>query len=449
MFRNLLRIKFSIATLMMLFAFSANSQSCTPTPLESNLYSPSKIITCDFNGDNLEDIVFLDSASYYLYWKRNLGGDQYSAAIPLVGGAEFKFLTSGDMNNDNFDELLFATSTDLYYVAYLTATTIDFQNLFSPPPFYYFSALEMGDFNNDGSFGFVMAYHRASTLRLIIDVVNNTNGSLAVQNIEDIYSGDISDLVVGDITGNNRPDIATTGYSILWYRNAGNGTFGPNRIIASATGQFGRIELMDYDNDNRAELINLNSGGSLRTYEIDITNGGLIYSPVTIMNGLPTTNPVWEKVTRNGIEQILIKKVNSLVALENIGNTFSQNVLCTNMSGLNGITLLKNANGSTDFCYTDVTAGKVNRLKISSLSVEKNSIEGLNIYPNPSSGIFEIDSETDLKDVKIFNALGQVCQIEKIGANTYSIQNLDNGVYQLRVEDNNGSISVQSLVKTY
>jgi hypothetical protein len=68
--------KFAFSAVLLLFIVSlAHGQSCTTSTLEDNFYSPSLIITGDFNGDNKDDIFFLDSLSYHLLWKKNNGGN--------------------------------------------------------------------------------------------------------------------------------------------------------------------------------------------------------------------------------------------------------------------------------------------------------------------------------------------------------------------------------------
>ena len=57
--------------------------------------------------------------------------------------------------------------------------------------------------------------------------------------------------------------------------------------------------------------------------------------------------------------------------------------------------------------------------------------KGLNVYPNPSNGVFVVSSETDL-DLSIVNELGQVIRTIKLSAqndHTLQVTDLANGVY--------------------
>lgn len=425
-------------------------QSCNTSVLEDGLYSPSLIITCDFNGDDLEDIVYLDSLSNNVFWKKNNGNSQFSNPISLVGGAEMKFLKSADLNNDGYYEILIATNSTVYYVGYTGINSIDFQSLMSVPVLYVIQDIEVGDFNNDGDEGFVLGYYRASTLNLIVDVINNVNGTLSSENILSGTYGSLSDIAVGKINADNRLDIATAGYSNFWFRNInGTGQFSSSNTISSASSDFGKIAIMDYDNDNNVELVNLNSDGILQSYGIDITNGGWIYSPVTLLTGLPTSTDVWESVTYNGEDLILIKSVNELIGLKNVGNSFTENSICTSINGLKNATLLTNTDGTSDFIYSNVSEKTIVKINsaLSSLD-EPLSKRNLLCYPNPTSGVVNINLEgAAIKSVKLINALGQIMEPIRVYSNQFDISTFSNGLYQLIIMDEYGVESSQTILK--
>ncbi len=434
--------------LLLLICSTGYSQSCDTELLQSNLYSPSLILTCDFNGDNREDIIFVDSLGYNLWWKRNTGNDQFSAPIPLVGGAEIKFLETANLNNDNFDDILFATGGTVYYIIYTGVNTIDFQNLFSVPLFYSIQALEVGDFNNDGSDGFVLGYYRSSTFNLEVDVFNNDNANISVQNILSGTFGILSDIAVGDITGNNRMDIATAGYSNFWFRNiSSTGQFSSETTISSASSDYGKIVLMDYDNDNDVELVNLDNNGTLQSYDIDISGGGWLYSPVTILSNLPASTDVWELVNHLGSDYILIKSSDELIGLKHTGNSFTQNSICTNINGLKNATLLTNQDNSTDFIYTNDTQKTIRRIETSTASIVTQPENQFQYYPNPTTGIINITGDVNIKNIKLINTLGQTLSPEKVSFNQYDISAVPGGLYQLIIEDENGQTSTKSIVK--
>lgn len=421
-------------------------QTCSSSILEDNLYSPSLLITCDFNGDNRQDVVFADSLSNNLFWKKNNGNNQFSAAIPLVGGAKIRFLKSGDLNNDGYEEILFTTSTTIYYISYTGASTIDFQSLLDTPTLYYIEAFEVGDFDSDGSDGMVVGYVRNSTLSVMVDVINNVNGNMTLKNIANATLGTITDLAVGDITGDGKLDIAMAGYSNLWFKNLSGGNFSAYKTISSAGSDYGRIFLMDYDNDSKMELVNLDSKGTLQTYNIDPVGTG-VFGSNTIISGLPTSSEIWKKVNKDGKDVLLVGTSTELIGLENTGNTFVRQNLCTNLVGLKDAALMKNQDGSTDYIYSSDTEGKVYRINLSSVGLENLATVETKLYPNPTNGEFFIQSEAVHVNIRVMNVLGQAIEVSHLGDKHYSLEDLPVGLYRVLLETEQGVLTSYNLLK--
>jgi hypothetical protein len=441
--------KFAFSAVLLLFIVSlAHGQSCTTSTLEDNFYSPSLIITGDFNGDNKDDIFFLDSLSYHLLWKKNNGGNMFGSSTGLIGGVKINHLISGDLNNDGYEEILIATDNQVYYVYYTGPGTYDFFSLYTSPTLHNIKAIALGDFNGDGSAGFVVGSERASTLNVVVDAIVNTSGTLASVNLVNATLGTISDLAVGDITNNGKLDVAMAGYSNLWFKNTTGTAFESYDVISSATGQYGDIVLMDYDNDNQIELVNLNSSGVLKTFTID-PSGNSIYSPSSIISGLPTNSNSFKVVTQDGVDMILICSATEVIALENISGSFNQTLICTGISGLYDVALLQNQNGTSDFIYTEEALTEVNRIE-SPTKIESIEANELSLYPNPTSGVFSIagNQNTAAINIQVVNALGQEVKPKTFGRNVFSIANQPTGIYFVLITDDENTIRTYSLVKT-
>jgi hypothetical protein len=98
-------------------------------------------------------------------------------------------------------------------------------------------------------------------------------------------------------------------------------------------------------------------------------------------------------------------------------------------------------------CYQDdsisvnFTGGACN----SGLHLEPLPIKKFIIYPNPSNGFFEIESDEKIKEVIASNLLGQQFSIQKTG-NLYSLPPVS-GLYLITVFFEDGSRRVQRLVR--
>jgi hypothetical protein len=74
--------------------------------------------------------------------------------------------------------------------------------------------------------------------------------------------------------------------------------------------------------------------------------------------------------------------------------------------------------------------------------------KGLSVYPNPSNGVFEVKSETDL-DLSIVNELGQVIRTIKLSAqnnHTVQVDDLTNGVYFIVGQNNDLKINQKIII---
>jgi len=79
------------------------------------------------------------------------------------------------------------------------------------------------------------------------------------------------------------------------------------------------------------------------------------------------------------------------------------------------------------------------------LSIEHNILKQIKIYPNPVDDFFEIETNLNIDKVTLFNVNGQIVLIEK--QKRISIPSLPNGIYFVKIEDENGGVMVKKLVK--
>ncbi|TDR24226.1 LamG-like jellyroll fold domain-containing protein [Flavobacterium cheniae] len=77
---------------------------------------------------------------------------------------------------------------------------------------------------------------------------------------------------------------------------------------------------------------------------------------------------------------------------------------------------------------------------------ELNSV--IELYPNPTSGILNIDSQQNVT-VEVYDLLGKLVLNQKIsvGTNSFDISNFNTGVYILKVTNGNGNTQTHKLIK--
>jgi len=80
------------------------------------------------------------------------------------------------------------------------------------------------------------------------------------------------------------------------------------------------------------------------------------------------------------------------------------------------------------------------------LSVNDNLLLDFSVYPNPTTGILTIQSKTSIVQIEIYNQLGQLV-LSNNEENTIDISNVGQGLYFIKILDENGNIGTQKVVK--
>lgn len=88
-----------------------------------------------------------------------------------------------------------------------------------------------------------------------------------------------------------------------------------------------------------------------------------------------------------------------------------------------------------------------------SLNVNQDPVAGtddfvnntITIYPNPVSDILHLSSPSTIKNVEVFNSIGQ--SVLKVNGNELNFMSLDSGIYFLHVHINNDALSIFKIIK--
>lgn len=101
------------------------------------------------------------------------------------------------------------------------------------------------------------------------------------------------------------------------------------------------------------------------------------------------------------------------------------------------------------FLFLFFTLGAFAQESRGSIERTQETIEGLNIYPNPvSTGRIFITSKSSLnKDVEIYDVLGKKILQASISAKELNITSLTPGVYIIKVKEGDASATRKLIVK--
>ncbi|WP_445715633.1 T9SS type A sorting domain-containing protein [Flavobacterium sp.] len=122
-------------------------------------------------------------------------------------------------------------------------------------------------------------------------------------------------------------------------------------------------------------------------------------------------------------------------------NTFNSLFTIGHSSSNIGYDDLKIFNGALK--QTDINSLYTNNT-LSSSDFNQNNLK-VAMYPNPVNDILNIDIENEIKSVEIYNIQGQ--RVIQSNSKQIETSSLNSGIYMVRIEDTNGGIATQKLIK--
>jgi hypothetical protein len=259
-------------------------------------------------------------------------------------------------------------------------------------------------------------------------------GNQSFQNLEKISSIGVV-ISAGEIfsSGDTLPIMSLMDFDLISRTSANGGSSSP--ISYKTTGSPGnRIFKWEWKNAGffeglESEFINFQLWVFEADNSIEFHYGPQNINGVTSDNGNPGPMvffvPLFE-TSQNGDEQFL----SPLYYLE--GDPTNPNLITLTNPDPSAA-----PPGSLDQMPPD---GTVYRFEPTSLSVEFNQKLSLKLFPNPTSDFLTIKSEVTVEKVGVFNLLGQKL-IESSCQNKISVENLQAGVYLLKIETSQGAVT--------
>jgi hypothetical protein len=303
----------------------------------------------------------------------------FVAKYDLNGNNQFAgVFINNDQNVDTSSESITIDNEGNFYVTtYFNGESIDFD--LSPNSVYYLTSL------NDGAgtyyLGYAISKYSSNGTFLWAKPINaqNANSGLYV-NISQIHSfiNTNNELILSGVTGGSVDFDPSTNNFVITTPLTINGSYIGNIFMAKYnrnTGDFIWANKIDSNTDSFLNCVSMNNNQDL--FISGAFKETADFDLTTGVQTLITTNPFW-------YDRFWAKYATSLLGLEenNISNNYS-------------------------------------------------------VYPNPTTGILNFKSETNISKVLIYNMLGQLVQQEKVNAleGTINIEKLAQGTYLVKVND--------------
>ncbi|WP_445715893.1 T9SS type A sorting domain-containing protein [Flavobacterium sp.] len=303
------------------------------------------------------------------------------------------------------------------------------------------------------------------TILNVLSLVDSTISGSVIYEITPFRAGCQGNIIVVEIFVNPNPNTGLDGdisasetsttpidlFSIISGAEAGgiwtriNGTGGTfDAIVGTFTPEIGAT-----NSSFKYELTNENTGCSsfsTATVNIDII-------PVGIAN---TTN---QTINNNDFSNIVLSS-------SNVSNSnFTWTSTAHNISGSSngsGTTIAQqlslidvNANGYVDYTITPINNTAIGstfsaRVNIqSTLNSQTFIIDNFKLSPNPVIDNLNIESDNQIKTIRIYNQLGQIISLYEINNNkrTLDLSNLSSGIYTIFIETNKRTLNKKIIKK--
>jgi hypothetical protein len=306
-----------------------NPARTLPTHTFNIPLNPEAMVTGDFNGDGITDLVTINS-----YYRLNSvsvflgnGDGTFQPPVTYDVGNYPEALATGDFNGDGRPDLAVVNTLSRDVSVLLGNGDGTFQPQVTYPVGYWPDAIVAGDFTGDGRTDLAVANYQSKSVSVL---VGNGDGTFQPQ-VTSPAGFPPQALAIGDFTGDGRADlaIAAVDYNVVSVLlGNGDGTFQPPVAypvgpapVALVTGDFagnGRIDLAVVNQNDITQAPTTYVGG---TVSVLLGNGDGTFQPqVTYSVGIDPQAIVAGDFTGDGRTDLAVANASSIDVSVLLGN---------------------------------------------------------------------------------------------------------------------------------
>lgn len=444
-------------SLILFFAISINcySQFGSPITIDDNFTTSTRnIITFDVNNDGLKDVVISEYTNNIKWYENNGSGFNGAQNISTTFSTPYH-LDKADVNGDGFIDLLITNnegntsgaSVFLNNNGGVSWTEVVINNTLIIGAFKSFFL----DIENDGDQDIVINSDTKITLYLN-DGSGLFSSEILIESITEYYS-----MTVNDYTNDGFTDLIlnTATFGMVLYTNNMLGSFNSPVNIDNGLRIF--LTSADIDNNNTIDVL---SGSSTNNSEVQFykNNGTGLF---TFNHNEPNSDALDVTNAKFNLTDLNDDNFVDILYIDNDEIFWKENNQSSNFINVSSIDNSLNYrvvysddidnDGDNDIIWSgfDNTDNSIKlgyMLNETILSVADNLFKNtILVYPNPTNSIIHISTIETLKQVLLYNSIGQIIISKK--SSSIDISTLEKGVYFLKVELKNKEQETIKIIK--
>jgi len=217
--------------------------------------SPTSLITADFNGDGIPDLVSGSETSLTLRVYTGNGDGTFTQTFIDPDGTVG--LGSGDFNADGHTDIIALQGGGATYRVYLNNASGGFVPQPAVAAAFFDQRILAGDLDNDGLLDFVSVDFGG----VIVAHLGNGDGTFDAP-VTTNASANIGDFALGQFDADGVLDLITTeGGNLVRHSGLGNGQFNAVGVAFFPLNSFGiRLASTDFDSDGRPDIVATDGG---------------------------------------------------------------------------------------------------------------------------------------------------------------------------------------------
>lgn len=439
--------------------------------ISTGIWLPNVIVAGDMDGDGYNDAIFGGQGDQFVTWFKNVDGTGNIQSSTWVGGwldGLYEIIVV-DIDNDN-DLDVVATSSNNNQIAW-------FENLDGLGDFGGVSHNEIiisnqelrphglfaADMDGDGDMDILSTSDSSPNFNWYENLDGQGNfgpGKVIIENASAAPRRVRAFDIDGD--GDNDALITEAGSNgnISWAENLGGAAnFGPKTLVSQVDFSVGWVEIIDFDHDNDLDIIAIKDNQNFTGEILLFANDGIgsFNSPqilTSIDNALLCVFPV--DFDNDNDYDLVFSGDNSngngfIHWSENQGDgTFGPNILISDKLVDDTRSIYPSDldyDGDMDFLATSYESGKVAWYKNTiTLGVNDISTNKFIIEPNPTSGKITITSNETLKQIQVYNNVGQLLAFNT-NKKDIDISHLNSGLYFITILNEKNEKVTKKVIK--